>query len=144
MYYSYVEIKYVATSISPVRTNLALRLFNCYFLCLVFLHNCYLLISSHLSRLRRNPISHPIFSYLWFSEYLVVHAPPTFLAHMALFLKARRSWEPGRRIWTSILSPFRFLPKVSHANVRRAIASHTFSSHINPWTDTFLRDISLR
>ncbi len=28
MYYSYVEIEYVATSFSPARTDLALKLFN--------------------------------------------------------------------------------------------------------------------
>jgi hypothetical protein len=29
MYYSYVEIKYVATSFSPARTDLALKLLRC-------------------------------------------------------------------------------------------------------------------
>jgi hypothetical protein len=48
------------------------------------------------------------------------------------FLEARCLWEPGTRICTGILSLFRLLPKVSHANIRWSIASHTFSSHINP------------
>ncbi len=59
----------------------------CYFLCLVFLHGCYLLVSLHLSRLRGNPISHPNFSYLWFSEYHVVHAPRYFCHTLRVFLK---------------------------------------------------------
>ncbi len=50
----------------------------CYFLCLIFLHGRYLLVSLHLSWLRGNSISHPVFSYLWFSEYHVVNAPPYF------------------------------------------------------------------
>ena len=37
-----------------------------------------------------------------------------------------------------------FFAKVSHANVYWAIVYHTFSSHLNPQTDIFLRDISLR
>ena len=60
---------------------------NCYFLCLVFSHNCYLLVSSHLSWLRGTPISHPVFSYLWFSEYHVIHAPPYFWYTSCVFLK---------------------------------------------------------
>ncbi len=37
---------------------------------------------------------------------------------------------------------FHLLPKVSGANVHWANANHTFLTHKNPWTDTFLRDIS--
>ncbi len=48
---------------------------NCYILSLVFLCNCYLLVSSCLSWLRGNPISHPVFLYLWYSKYHVVLAP---------------------------------------------------------------------
>jgi hypothetical protein len=59
----------------------------CYFLCLVFLHNCSILVSLHLSWLCGNPISHPVFSYLWFSEYHVVHAPPYFWHTWRVFLK---------------------------------------------------------
>ncbi len=33
MYYSYVEIEYVATSFSPARTNLALKLLRIYLEC---------------------------------------------------------------------------------------------------------------
>jgi hypothetical protein len=36
----------------------------------------------------------------------------------------------------------RLLPKVSGANLRWAKANHTFLTHKNPQTDTFLRDIS--
>jgi hypothetical protein len=38
---------------------------------------------------------------------------------------------------------FRLSPKVSGANVHWANANHTFLTHTNPWTNTFLRDISL-
>jgi hypothetical protein len=58
------------------------------------------------------------------------------------FLEARCLWEPGSRLATSDLSPFRLSPKVSGANVRWANANYTFLAHKNPWTDTFLRDIS--
>ncbi len=37
---------------------------------------------------------------------------------------------------------FRLLSKVSGANVRWANANHTFLTHKNPQTDTFLCDIS--
>ncbi len=112
------------------------------FLFLVFLWNRYLLVSLHLCQLRRNPISHPVFIPF------VLRIPrrtcaPIFLAHITGFLNLRCLWEPGTRMSTGLLSLFRLSQKVSHANVRWAIASHTFSSHINPWTDTFLRDISL-
>ncbi len=38
---------------------------------------------------------------------------------------------------------FRLLPKVSEVNVHWANANHTFLTHKNPQTDTFLHDISL-
>ncbi len=81
---------------------------NHYILFLVFLNNCYLLVSSRLSWLHRNPISHPIFLYLWFSEYHIV-------PHMTRFLEARCPWEPDTRISPGFLSPFHLSPKVSHA-----------------------------
>jgi hypothetical protein len=101
---------------------------NRYILFLVFLQNCYLLVSSHLSWLRGNPIS-----YLVFIPF-VLRIPrrtcaPIFLAHIMRFLKVRHSWEPGTRISTGILSPFRLLPTVSHVNVRWELTNHTFSSH---------------
>jgi hypothetical protein len=40
------------------------------------------------------------------------------------------------------ISPFHLLPKVSGANVRWTNANHTFLTHKNPRTDTFLCDIS--
>jgi hypothetical protein len=58
------------------------------------------------------------------------------------FLEARRSWEPGSSFTTCDLSPFCCLPKVSGVNVHSANANHTFLTHKNPQTDTFLRDIS--
>jgi hypothetical protein len=99
---------------------------NCYFLFLVFLSNCYILVSLRLSRLHENPISCPIFSYLWYFKVLHCTCVPIFLAHIMHFLKARCLWEPGIRISTGFLSPFRHLPNVSHANVHWSNANHAF------------------
>ncbi len=115
---------------------------NRYFLFLVLSQNRYLLVSLRLSWLCVNLISHPVF-IPFILQIPRCTCAPIFLAHITRFLKVRCWWESGTRISTGILSPFRLLPKVSHANVHSAIASHTFSSHINPQTDTFLRDISL-
>ncbi len=100
----------------------------CYFLFLVFSRYRYLLVSLRLSQLSGNPISHLVFFIP-----LVLQVPrPTcaliFLAHMTCFLKARCSWKSGTRISTGF--PFCLLPKVSHVNVRRGNANHTFSSHL--------------
>jgi hypothetical protein len=54
--------------------------FSCYFLILVFLRNCYLLISLHLSWLHRNPITHPVFLCLWHSKVVRCTWAPIFLA----------------------------------------------------------------
>ncbi len=91
--------------------------FYCYFLFLVFSQDCYLLVSSHLSWLRRTLIFHPV------SIPFVLRIPcstcaPMFLAHIMRFPEVRRSWEPGTRISTGILSPFclsfrRFLVQMS-------------------------------
>ncbi len=89
----------------------------CYFLLLVFSRNSYLLVSLCLSWMCGNLISLPVFIPF------VLQIPrrtcaPIFLAYMMRFLKARCSWEPGTRISSGFLSPFRLLPNVSHANVR--------------------------
>ncbi len=102
---------------------------NCYFIFLVFLHNCYLLVSLRLSWLHGNLISCPVFSYLWDSEVLHCMCTSIFLAHIMHFLEARRLWEHGSRLTNSFLSHFCLFPKVSHANIHCAIANHTFSSH---------------
>ncbi len=60
---------------------------NRYFLFLVFLCNGYLLVCLHLSWLHGNLISHPVFLYLWFSEYHIVHAPPYFWHTWHVFSK---------------------------------------------------------
>jgi hypothetical protein len=103
----------------------------CYFLSLVFMQHCYLLVSLHLSWLRGTPISYPVFIPF------VLRLPrrtcaPIFLAHFTRFLEVRLLWEPGTRVSTSILSLFRLFPKISHANIHWAITNHTFSSHPNP------------
>ncbi len=88
----------------------------CYFLLLVFLQHRYLLVSSHLSWLHWTQISYPVFIPF------VLRIPrrtcaPIFLAHITRFLEVRPLWEPGTRISTGILFPFRLFPKVSCANI---------------------------
>ncbi len=114
-----------------------------YFLFLVFWQRRYLLVSLHLSQLHRTPISYPVF--IPFVLIPRCTCAPMFLAAVTRFLEVRRLWEPGTRISTGILSPFRpFFAKVFCANAHWAIANHNFSSYLNPGTDIFLRDISLR
>jgi hypothetical protein len=60
---------------------------NCYFLFLVFLRKRYLLVSSGLSCLQGNPISCPVFSYLWYFEYHVVRVSPYFWHTWRVFSK---------------------------------------------------------
>jgi hypothetical protein len=103
---------------------------NCYFLYLVILRNCYLLVSLRLSWLLGYLISHLVFSYLYYSKVPLCICAPIFLAHMMHFLEAKCSREPSIRISTGFISPFRLLPKLSHANVHWVIANHTFSSHM--------------
>jgi hypothetical protein len=100
-----------------------------YFLFLVFLQNCYLLVSSCLFWLCGNPISHPVYFILLLLRVPCHTCAPIFLAYMTHFLETRHSWEPGTRICMGFHSPFHLLPKVSHANVRWTIVYHTFSSH---------------
>ncbi len=116
--------------------------FSRYFYILVFFRNCYLLISSRLSRLHRNPISHPVSHTFGNLRWCIVHAPLYFWHRMRGFLEARRSWEPGSRLTTGDFSPFCLLPKVSHANVCWVNTNHTLLTYKNPLTDTFLHDIS--
>ncbi len=102
-------------------------MFSCKFLLSLSL---FLLVSSCLSWLYGNPISCLVFSYIWYSKVLCPTCAPIFLAHIMHFLKARCLWEPGIRISTGFLAPFRHFPKVSHVNVHWAIANQTFSSHL--------------
>ncbi len=116
---------------------------NCYFLLLVFSRNSYLLVSLLLSWLHGNPISLPVFIPF------VLRIPrrtcaPIFLAHMMHFLEARRLWEPGTRISTGFLSPFRLSPKDSHATSVRRSRIIPFLLTQNFRANIFSRDISLR
>jgi hypothetical protein len=99
--------------------------FSCYFHIIVFLLNCYFLISSCLSWLHRNPISHPISHTLGTPSWYVLHAPPYFWHRMRGFLKARRSREPSSKLTTGDFPPFRLSPKVSSANIYWTNANHT-------------------
>ncbi len=105
--------------------------FSRYFLILV-LQNCYSLIFPLLSRLLGNPISCPVFLYLWHSKVVRCTFPPYFGHKTSGFLEARCSWEPGIRLTIGDLSPFRLLPKVSGINARWANTNHTFLTHKNP------------
>jgi hypothetical protein len=58
------------------------------------------------------------------------------------FSKQDTCGEPISLLTTSDFSPFCLLPKVSGANAHWTNANHTFLTHKNPQTDTFLRDIS--
>jgi hypothetical protein len=80
---------------------------NCYLLFLVLLCNCYSQVSSRLSWLHGSPVSRPDFSYLCYSKVQHCTCAPIFLAHITCFLEARCLQEPGTRISTGFLSPFR-------------------------------------
>jgi hypothetical protein len=93
-----------------------------YFLFLVFLRHRYLLVSLHLSRLCGTPISYPIFIPCVL-RILCRTCAPMFLAHIMRFLEVRCSWEPGTRVCTGIISPFRlffrrFLTQTSIGRLR--------------------------
>jgi hypothetical protein len=102
----------------------------------------YSLISWCVSWLHGNPISCHISCTFCTPIRYVVLAPPYFWLRMRGFLEERCSWKPGSRLTTSDFSIFCLLPKVSQSNARWANANHTFLTHKNPQTDTFLRDIS--
>jgi hypothetical protein len=80
--------------------------FSRYFHILVFLQNCYVLISlcPFLAARESDFLSH--FSYLGTLSWYVVHAPPCIWHRTRGFLKARRSWEPGSRLTTGEIFPF--------------------------------------
>jgi hypothetical protein len=108
---------------------------SCYFLSLVFLQNHYLLM-------HRNPISCPIFLYLWYSKVVRRTCAPYFWHRTRWFLEARRLQEPGSRLTTSDLSPFCLLPKVSGANGQLGKHESYLSYSQKSSSSTFLRDIS--
>ncbi len=90
-------------------------------LLLVFLLNCYLLLSQR--------------------QY-IVHAPPCFWNRMQGFLKSKTLVEPSSSSTTGTFSPFRTLRKASVVNVHWTDMTHTFLSHKNSRADTFLRQPS--
>jgi hypothetical protein len=117
---------------------------NCYILILTFLRNCYLLVSSRLSRLRKNPISHPVFLYLWNSKYHVVHAPPYFWHTWCVFSQQDTH---GNLVQELVLVFFphsafcwRFLMRTSIGSLQ--IIPFLLTQNSSNWH--FSRDISLR
>jgi hypothetical protein len=105
--------------------------FSRYFLILVFLRKCYLLISSCLSWLHGILISCPVSRTFGTWSWYIVHAPPYFWHRTCGFLEARCSREPGSILTICFLSPFCLLPKVSGANAHWTKANHTFSRTIS-------------
>ncbi len=117
--------------------------FSPYFLILVFSQNCYLLISSRLSRLHWNPISCSVSRTIGTLSKYIVHAPPCFWNRTGGFLKARRLWEPGSSLTTGKFSLFRLLPRVSAANIHRTEHDSFHSYSQNPRNDTIFPDLGL-
>ncbi len=116
---------------------------NCYLLFLVFLRNCYLIVSSCLSRLHKNPISSPVSHTFGSLRYYVAQAPPYFWHTSRIFLKqdARQNLVLES---VPIFFPFsafcrRFLMQTSIGRSRII----PFLLTQNTQTDTFLHDISL-
>ncbi len=108
--------------------------FYYYFLFLVFLRHRYLLFSSHLSRLRRTLISYPVF-IPFVLRIPRCTCPPMFLEHIIHFLEVRRSWEPGTRISTGILSRSAFLCEGFSCKhpLNNHVSYHFFSSKSSNW-----------
>ncbi len=112
-------------------------------LLLVFSQNCYLLITSRLSRLHGNPISCPISRTLGTPSQQVVHAPPCFWHRTHGFLEARCL---GNLVVASLPVNFPFSAFCRRFLVQTSIGlntNHTFLSLKNPRTDTFLCDLGL-
>ncbi len=102
----------------------------CYSLCLVFLHNRYVLVSSKLFWLRGNPISHPIFSYLWFSKYHVVHAPPYFCHTWHVFSKQDACGNLVQELVPALFPYSTFCRRFLMQTSIRQMQIIPFSSHI--------------
>ncbi len=114
-----------------------------YFLCLVFLDSCNLLDSLHLSWLCGDPISHPVFSYLWFTEYHVVHAPPYSWHTWCVFLKHDTRGNLAQELVLVLFPCSAFLRRLL---MQPSIGRSRIIPLLLTWyprTDTFLCDISL-
>jgi hypothetical protein len=61
---------------------------------------------------------------------------------MCGFLEARLSWKPGSRLTTDEIFPFPPLAKGFWCNCQLDKCKSYLSYSQNPWTDTFLHDIS--
>ncbi len=82
--------------------------FSHYFLILVFLQNCYSLISSCLSRLHGNLISCHVSCTIGTPSWYIVHAPPYFWHRTRGFLEGRHLWEEVVDSPSVILSLYAF------------------------------------
>ncbi len=79
--------------------------FSCYFLILVFSWNCYLLISLRLSQLHGNPISCPVFLYLWHFKVVCPMCAPIFLAQNAWDF-SKQDARGNLVVWSFPFPPF--------------------------------------
>ncbi len=83
--------------------------FSCSFLILVFLRNRYSLIVSHLFPLHSNPISHPVFLYLWHSKVVRHTCAPIFLAQNVWVSQSKMlmgTWKQTHYRWFFPFPPF--------------------------------------
>ncbi len=116
---------------------------NCYFLFLVFSRTYYLLVSSSLSRLRGNLISHPLFLYLWYSKYHILLAPPYLWHTWHIFSKQDTRGNLAQGL-VPVLFPCSAICWSSCKCLLGDHKSYLFFSCKIPRTGIFLRDISLR
>ncbi len=116
---------------------------NCYFLFLVFLRNCYLLVYLCLSRLHGNPISHPLF-YTFGTPSIKSYMRPHISGTLDAFSWSKMlvgTWYKNQYQFSFPVLPF--AEGFSCEHWLGARESYLFFSRKIPQTDIFLRDISL-
>jgi hypothetical protein len=107
------------------------------------LQNCYLLISSRLSRLHGNPISRPVLVPLALQASTLYMRLHVFGTERVSFLKQDAR---GNLVVASLPFNFPFSAFCQRFLVRMSVGLnmiHTFLSHKIPRTDTFLHDLGL-
>ncbi len=84
------------------------------------------------------------FVYLWFSDYHVVHAPPFFWHTWRIFLKEDARGNLVQGLVLVLFPRSAFCQRIIMQMPVRQSQIIPFLLTYYPWTDTFLRDISLR
>jgi hypothetical protein len=114
--------------------------FCCYFLILVLLQNCYLLFFCAFLGCTGIQFLVPFSCTFWHSKVVRCTCTPMFWHRMRGFLKGRHSREPGSRLTTGDLFPFRLLPRflVQMSVGQMQIIPYSQKS----LSSTFSRDIS--